>query len=156
MNKKTRKLTSLGFGLLAALALSSQARADEVGSFDREIEYRQSVMTLYNWNMKPMGAMIKGKRPFDAAVFARHAKDLSAVAGLDLLSGFPEDSEDGETDALADIWLDFDDFQQKYADLQEASRALNQVAASSDQAEIKAAFGKVGKTCKACHKAYKN
>jgi cytochrome c556 len=152
MQFKPRSITLLSAVLLGASALSSLAYAE---SFEREIEYRQSVMEIFGWNMKAMGAMLKGKVPYDAASFARHASDMQAATSLDLLSGFPEDSNEGETDALPDIWLDFNDFKQKYADLQAASKTLNTAAAGSDQAQIKAAFGDLGKACKACHRAYK-
>ena len=141
--------------LLAVTSLTLQAHEKE-GDAERAIEYRQSVMTVFGWNMKPMGAMIKGAVPFDQAAFAKHAKDLDAAAHLDLLAGFPEDSEGDDSDARADIWLNFDDFKQKYADLQTAVGSLHKAAEGNDQAAIKDAFGGVGKACKACHKAYKD
>lgn len=140
-------------GVLAGFSLPCLTNA---GEFERDIEYRQAVMTIFAWNTKPMGAMLKGKQPFEAESFSQHAKDLEAAASLDLLAGFPEDSDAGETDALADIWLNFDDFKQKFANLRKASDELNKAASGSDQAAIKTAFGEVGKACKACHRAYKN
>lgn len=155
--KRTKAIRWFGAYLLVVPMLFSLAYADEEqGGVERAIEYRQSVMTVLGWNMKPMGAMMKGKVAYDAAVFARHAKDLASAASVDLISGFPEDSDQGETDALADIWLDFEDFQEKFKNLQTASNNLSEAASGADQAKIKAAFADVGKACKACHKAYKN
>jgi cytochrome c556 len=136
--------------------LSGPIQAGEGGDVARAIEYRQSLMTILAWNMKPMGAMMKQKMPYDQAAFARHAQDLAAAAQLDLLAGFPMDSEGDDSDALPDIWLDFEGFQQKYKDLQSASNDLSQVAGSGDMAKIKPAFEALGKTCKACHRAYKD
>jgi cytochrome c556 len=153
MQIKSRSFLLLGAVTLTASSLTSLAYAE---NFDREIEYRQSIMHILGWNMKPMGAMLKGKIPFDSASFARHAKDLETAASLDLLSGFPEDSNGDDSDARPDIWLDFADFKQKFANLQAASKALNKVASGTDQAKIEAAFGDLGKACKACHKAYKD
>lgn len=156
MKKSVGTTLLTGACLLAASSLSTLAYGEEEGRFDRAIEYRQSVMNLFAWNVKPMGAMLKGKVPYDSASFTRHAKDLAAVASVDLMSGFPEDSDAGETDALADIWLDFNDFQEKYKNLQIASQHLSDAVSGSDKDKIQAAFTEVGKACKACHKAYKN
>jgi len=53
---------------LAALVLGTivfaPAFADEAQ--EKAIEYRQSVFTVVGWNFKPMGAMIKGEKPFNA------------------------------------------------------------------------------------------
>lgn len=144
--------------LAGSLMMSSAVGAaeGEGGVFEREIEYRQSVMNLFSWNMKPMGAMMKGKIPYDQGVFAGHAQDLVVATSLNLLPGFPEDSDEGETDALSEIWMDFEDFEKKFQDLRSAANALNMAVSSGDQAKIKSAFSDVGKACKACHRAYKN
>jgi cytochrome c556 len=156
MNGKKNTLSICMVYLITAWAMSSHAQASKEGDVARAIEYRQSIMTLFNWNMRPMGAMMKQKVPFNQTAFVRHAKDLEAAAQLDLLAGFPEDSEGDDSDALPDIWLDFEDFKKKYQDLQLAADKLAEVAESGDQATIKPAFQALGKTCKACHQAYKD
>jgi cytochrome c556 len=144
-------------GITAGLFMAgSLPGLSQAGSVEDAIEYRQAVMNVFGWNMKPMGAMVKGKVPFDQKAFKRHAGDLANAASLDLLAGFPEDSDEGETDALAEIWIDFDDFTKKYQDLRKAADALKKASGGSDQKQIKAAFGDLGKACKSCHKAYKN
>jgi cytochrome c556 len=140
----------------AALIYGASSHAVFAGDLERALDYRQGVMNVYSWNMKEMGAMLKGKKTYDAKAFARHANDLASAASLDLLAGFPEDSDKGETDALPDIWLDFEDFTQKLEDLRKASRSLSEAAASGDKAAMGDAFGKTGKTCKGCHDSYKN
>ena len=155
MNKTRAVLWSWGC-LVMALSIVANAHAGEEGDNERAIEYRQAVMNVMGWNMKPMGAMMKDKMPYDAAAFARHAKDLASAASVDLISGFPEDSDAGETDALPDIWLDFEDFKQKFQNLQNSSNNLNEAVSAKDQGKIKAAFAELGKACKACHKAYKD
>jgi cytochrome c556 len=156
MNIKKNLRPVVAVGLCGAALLSGLGHAGEAGDIQRAIEYRQSVMTVFNWNMKSMGAMMKQKRPYDQAAFARHAQDLATAARLDLLAGFPLDSEGEDSDALPDIWLDFEDFQQKYKDMQVASNDLSEVAGGGDMTKIKPAFEALGKTCKACHRAYKD
>ncbi len=62
----------------------------------------------------------------------------------------------GETDALPEIWMALEDFTAKYQDLQQAGKALYGAAAGGDMEKIKQAFGALGKSCKGCHKGYRN
>lgn len=129
--------------------------ADEDSPRDRAVKYRKAVMTVVGANFKPMSAMVKGEIPYEPAVFARHAKDLAAISSVDILRGFPEDSEGKGSDAKPEIWLDWDDFKAKMDDMVRESSALAQVADGGDTGAIKDQFGKTAKTCKACHKKYK-
>lgn len=129
------------------------AGADEI---EKAVEYRQGVMNVFSWNMKAMSAMMKGKIAFDQTLFARHAKDLAAASTLNLMAGFPEDSESQESDALPEIWMEFDDFKTKYGHLGEVAEKLSSMAATGDKAALGAALEQTGKACKACHKKYKN
>jgi cytochrome c556 len=126
------------------------------GEIEKAVDYRQGVMNVFGWNMKAMSNMMKGKVPFDQQVFANHAKDLASASGLNLMSGFPEDSESEESDALPEIWMAFDDFEAKYKKLGEAARNLSEAAANGDKAALGKALEITGKSCKACHKKYKN
>ena len=122
---------------------------------DDSLEYRQGVMNIFSWNLKPMGAAVKGEIPYDAEKFSRHARDLAAAASLNLLAGFPEGSDEGETDAKGEIWFEWNDFTAKLRDLQEKSSALEKAASSGDLNQIRPAFGATARTCKQCHKKYK-
>jgi cytochrome c556 len=126
------------------------------GEIEKAVEYRQGVMNVLGWNMKAMSNMMKGKVPFDQQVFSDHAKDLASASGLNLMPGFPEDSESDESDALPEIWMEFDDFEAKYKKLGEAARNLSEAAVKGDKATLGKALETTGKACKACHKKYKN
>jgi cytochrome c556 len=143
---------SISLTLLAGIA----SQPLYAGELERALEYRQGVMNVLGWNMKSMSDMMKGKKPYDKDAFARHADDLAQAASLDIAAGFPEDSDEGETDARADIWLDFDDFEKKLESLREASQNLSEVAKAGDKAANGQALGKTGKTCKGCHDSYKD
>ncbi|MCU7842267.1 MAG: cytochrome c [Candidatus Thiodiazotropha sp. (ex Monitilora ramsayi)] len=150
----------VGMGLISMSMLAGLtglgSQAVFAGELERALEYRQGVMNVMGWNMKSMGDMMKGKKAYDSDAFAKHAADLAKAASLDVLSGFPEGSDEGETDARVDIWLDFDDFKLKLEELREASQSLSEVAAAGDKAANGDALGKTGKTCKACHDSYKD
>ena len=108
-------------------------------------------------NIGPMGRMVKGETPYDQATFARHAKDLAAAAQLDLPAGFPEDSNEGDdTSARSDIWMDWENFLEKYEALKKASSELAQTAAGGNLEAVKPKFSALGKACKSCHDAFKD
>jgi len=150
------EIRMLTLGLACAALLGAGAQTAVAGDQERILDYRQGVMDVFSWNMKAMGAMMKGEAPYDQALFARHASDLAKATSLDVLAGFPPDSDQGETDARPDIWLDFEDFKQKLENLRQASQSLNEVAAAGDKAAMGEALGKTGKQCKACHESYKD
>lgn len=142
-------------GSVLAFSTAAIAHAEEADPKKEAIKYRQSVMTIVGWNFKPMGAMVKGERPFDAKAFATHAKDLAAVTSVDILTGFPEDSDGDGSKAKAEIWLKWDDFKDKMGAMQREAAKLAEVAAGGDQEAMKKQFGAAGKTCKGCHDDYK-
>ncbi len=141
--------------LSCCVALSPAAMADN--NHAKAVDYRTAVMTIMKWNMSPMGAMVKGKIPYDNTAFAGHAQDLGAAARLDLLAGFPEGSDEAEdTSARMDIWMDWEGFDNKYARLKQAAKELEEVAVSGDLKAISPKFNALGKACKDCHDAYKD
>ena len=141
-------------GMLSTLAA---AHEEEKEGHSKAIDYRNSVMTVFKWNIGPMGKMVKGEMPYDPTVFAHHAKDLAAATHLDLLPGFPEDSDEGEdTAARSDIWMDWEGFVEKYGALKKASTELAETASGGDLEAIKPKFGALGKACKSCHDAFKD
>lgn len=61
----------------------------------------------------------------------------------------------GKTRAKAEIWQKPEDFAAKVRAFQAAARSFDATARAGDVAAIKASFGKLGKTCKACHDLYR-
>jgi cytochrome c556 len=149
---KTRWLL-LGSALLVGAAT---AQADEKADPKKDaIKYRQAAMTLIGANFKPMGAMAKGDVPFNAQEFARRSRDVAAISAIDILAGFPQDTDGDGSKAKPEIWMKWDDFKQKMGDMERAAAKLAEAAKGGDAAAIKKQFGETGKTCKACHDDYK-
>jgi cytochrome c556 len=118
--------------------------------------YRQSFFTLMAANFGPMVAMVKGEMPWDDDKMAAFADDLEELTELDLLRGFAPGSDKGTTRAKPEIWENMDDFKAKFADLQEAADALDDlIEEGGDREAIAAAVAKTGEACKACHDEYK-
>lgn len=85
----------------------------------------------------------------NAATVARLAPEVSkwfpAGTGPDV----------GKTRAKAEIWQKPEDFAAKRTAFQNAVKAFDAAAKGNDVAAIKASFGELGKTCKACHDPYR-
>ena len=61
----------------------------------------------------------------------------------------------GKTHALPAIWEKPEDFASKARDFEAAAKTFDAAAKSGDLAAIRASFGELGKSCKACHDSYR-
>ena len=141
-------------GTMALLACCANVQAQQAKPED-VIAYRQAVFKTVFWNFLPMGQMVKGSKPWDAAEFRKRALAVSFIA-LQLDDAFPAGSDKGAvTDALPAIWKDPADFDAKRREFQRTANALRVAANAGDVETIKAAFGKVRGACMACHEKYR-
>ncbi|HRJ53949.1 MAG TPA: cytochrome c [Candidatus Thiothrix moscowensis] len=138
-----------------SIAVVSTAIADEQKSPEEmAIEYRQGAFSMIKYHFGPMAAMVKGEKEFNAEAFAKNAEAVAALSKFPI-NGFIEGSDMGETEAKDAIWKNMDDFKKKMETFQVEAASLAEVAKGGDMAAIKPQFGKVGESCKACHKEYK-
>ena len=119
------------------------------------IKHRQGVFRVIGWNFGSMAAMVKGKKPYDAQLFARNAEIVAFMSRLPL-EGFTPGSETGDTKAKPEIWLEMDDFKAKLEKMQQEVDALAKVAKTGNLENSKAQLGEAGQACKACHDEYRN
>lgn len=120
------------------------------------IDYRKAVFTLIGGNFRPLGEVLQGKSPYDAAEAQKRAARLQFLAGL-LDESFPDVSSTGDTRAKPEIWSNRADFNSKLKDFQDHIAVLTQVASRADSTadQFKAAAGAVGQDCKGCHETYR-
>lgn len=153
MNKQLALV--LASGILGASILTAAQAADPKPQ--DLVEYRKAVYIVADWNFKPIGAMVEGEIPFDAAAVARHAQYvalMSQSAPEGFAKGSGPDAVKG-TEAKAEIWTNPDKFKTAMTNFQQESAKLVDVAKAGQEADIKAQFGKTAETCKACHKEFK-
>ncbi len=161
MKFKSTLTIALAFLFLGGttLALAHKAHfTKSARSPQNSYDFRVSAMTIYKWNLSPMGAMLKGKMKFDAKAFAESAEGLKMASSIKLLQGFPSKSSENELDdsnAKPAIWKNFEDFEAKFKNFQIEANALAEVAKKGNQNAIKAQFKKTNSSCSACHKKYK-
>jgi cytochrome c556 len=147
-----KKLAPILVSLAAAVAAQgafAQAKPED------EIKYRQSAFTVMARSFGLLGAMAAGKAPFDAKKAADAADVLAVVHPLPFTAFGPGTDKGGNTKAKPEIWQKTEEFN-KDADAMKAEIPKLVAAAKGGQLDaIKAAFGPVGQTCKACHDSFK-
>lgn len=152
--KYSSKKTFLISTVALSLALTASAFAKSSPE-EKAIEYRQGAFNMIGYHFGAMAGMMKGKMEFDAETFRKNAEavaTLSQFAG----NGFIDGSYDGKTRAKKKIAENMDDFNAKLETFQVESAKLAEAAAEAGDLEgLKPAFGALGQSCKACHKAYR-
>jgi cytochrome c556 len=149
MRTFTKTLVTIG----SAIALTA-GTALSVSADDKDyIKYRQAVMKAVGGHMGGSAAIIKGKVPYKDDLVA-HATGLNDMAMI-LPNAFKEKTTGGKTRAKADIWEDWDGFQQEIKDLQSATADFLAAAKSGGPQAAGAKLGAVGDACTACHKKFR-
>lgn len=152
MHKNTLGLLALcGLGVLAQPALAND--------IESAIEYRQAAFKTLAGNFGPLGAMAQGRIDHDAEAALMRAERVAALAAMPW-EGFVEGSLRGEghgldTDALAAIGDDWDDFASRQQALIEESQTLVEVAQDGDFNALRRQVAATANTCRSCHDAYR-
>ena len=135
-------------------AASAQLKPEEM------IKFRQSGYTFMAWNMGKIKAMaVDDKVPFDAKQVAAAADVVAAVANSGLGALFAPGTDQGkgwkETRLKPEFFEKPDEVKEVALNFVKQANELKKVAATGDQAAIKAQFGETGKACKACHDKFR-
>lgn len=146
--------------LLAALLLSCSAGAfaQQAGvKPEQQIKWRQSVYQVLGWNSGRIKANVEGQYNKEEVVRAANAIAALANSGLGSLFGPGTETGKGWKDTATKP--EFFKNPQKVGELagnfNREANELAKVAATGDAAAVKAQFGNLGKTCKACHDDFK-
>jgi len=136
-------------------ALSTPAIADK--PFEDEIKARQGYYKLLKYNFGILGAMVKGKKDYDADLANTAAQNIFSLSQVNNSFLWPKGSDNAnveDTRAKPEIWENFDDIGEKSGNWKAAVDTLSGNAGNGLDA-LKKSFGPVGKACKACHDDYK-
>jgi cytochrome c556 len=136
-------------GLFTALPAAAQFAKPEDA-----IKYRKAAFTVMATHFGRVAGMANGRIPFDAKVAADNA-EIATIASKLPFAGFVAGSDKGDTKAKPEIWTEGDKVTGLATKMQEEMAKLNTAAKSGNLDAMKAAAGEVGKSCKACHDAYR-
>lgn len=140
-------LACMTVGPLLATSASAQFAKPEDA-----VKYRQSALSLIGSHFGRMAPVVKGQAPYDAAQIKANVDVLKTLSALPW-AGFGPGAEGG--DARPEVWSDAAGFKQKQQAFQDNIVKLSAAADAGDLDKLRAAFGDVGASCKACHDAYR-
>ena len=137
--------------ILVSLTISSVAFAHS-GVKDKNVKERMMVMKEMAGTTKIIGQMLKGKTSFDANQVKLALERLSALS-LETPKVFTINATDPKSEAMPNIWDEFDEFTKLSKDLAETSIVLaNSVENPED---LRPALKRISSGCKACHSRYR-
>jgi cytochrome c556 len=119
------------------------------------IKYRQSALFIMGQHFGPLAGMAQNKIPYDKDAAMRHAAMVEFMSKLPW-DRFAPGTDQGNTKAKPEIWLNLEDFKAKAEKMQGEVAKLAQVSKAGDFNALKAQVGETGKACKACHDEYRN
>ena len=144
-------MTSWSHAAVAAAAiLCCGPVAAQFKNADAAIEYRQGALAVMDNHYDRIGAMVKGKVPFDAAVAQANADLVVTLARLPW-SAFVDGSDKGDTNARPEVWSQPDKFKAAAQRLQDATVKLAEAAKSGKPDALKTAFSATSDASKSCH-----
>ena len=148
-----RVVAGLLAGLTAMLALAAWHSSLAHKGASGIVKERMDVMKDIGKRTKAIGLMVRGKTRFDAQkakaaaqVIGDHAKHIPMM--------FPKGSIKGPSEALANIWEDWPEFQRLARDLE---RYAKELALENDLSKGRTAefYKQIQSTCRGCHKDYR-
>lgn len=156
MNKRVKQLVApvVAASLLAACAA---ALAQQGPKPETLIKWRQSAFQVVAWNSGRIKANIEGLYNKEEVIKA--ANTIAAISGSGLGSLFPAGTEQGkgwhDTTAKPELFKNTARFAELGGNFNKEAVELTKVAATGDVAAVKEQFGKLSRTCKACHDDFK-
>lgn len=146
------------FLVAVALSVTASAFAQQAAPKpETVIKWRQSVYQVLAWNSSRIKANVDGQ--FNREEVVRAANSTAAIANSGLGALYAAGTEQGkgwhDTSAKPEIFKDGKKVGDLAGNFVREANELAKVAVNGDQAAVKAQFGKLGQTCKACHDDYK-
>ncbi len=133
------------FGILVGVAYAQFAKPEDA------IKYRQSVMFIIAQHFGRLGAMVKGKQPFDQKTFASNAAVIENLAKLPWEAFLVPGSDRGKTTMKSSVLKNPEDLKGLTQNFETEVGKLSAAARAGDFKAAKARFGAVAQSCKSCH-----
>jgi len=147
---------ALWIAALAALAAGlTLPAAAQFARPEEAVKYRQATWSVLNQHFTRIGAMTRGRVPFDGRLALRDAEVVAALARLPA-SAFGPGTDLPNDHARPEIWTETQRFRELGDRMVAETTRLLAVAQTQDLDRIKAAYGAAANTCKECHDAYRS
>jgi cytochrome c556 len=158
--KRVVKLSLLAIcsSVTVTAALAQDAAQSPEQQAQAAVDTRQGLQKVMGFEMAPLGNMLKNKQPFDAAVIAKNAANIAALASMQPDIFAPDTRKFNlKTKAREGIWTNKADFDAKSNDLVKAANEAAMVAKSGgDKDALKKSLLAIGKGCAGCHDNFRD
>lgn len=144
---------------VAALGITSTALAQAIGKPEDQIRWRQSAYQTMAWNMGRIKANIEGTYNKEQVVQAANVIQAIATSGMGAL--YQPNTNTGKGWRETNVKPEFfkpeskDEIGKIAGAYIKEAKEMATVAANGDAAAVKAQFGKLGESCKACHDKFR-
>ncbi|MBK1681056.1 c-type cytochrome [Rhodocyclus tenuis] len=142
----------------STLAAVAGAACAEAAKSEDLIRWRQSAYQVLNWNMERLKANLASPQ-YNKDDGAKAANTIAAIANSGMGSLYAAGTDKGKGWHDTKVKPEFFTNGQKVGELAVAfnkeANELAKVAAAGDAGAVKAQFGNLGKSCKACHDDFK-
>jgi cytochrome c556 len=136
--------------LITAVLVAGAVQAEEPENY---IKYRKAMMKAIGGHSSAASQIVRGKVAPEGDLLM-HALALAELS-RNLTRLFPEGSDFGETRAKQEIWDQWARFEEAAENSKKATADFAAAAAGRNSAQIANAFKNVGKSCKGCHKDFR-
>ena len=133
------------FGVLIGVAYAQFAKPEDA------VKYRQSMMFLIAQHFGRLGAVVKGRQPYDQETFAKNAAIIEDLSALPWEAFWAAGSDKGKTTMKAKVLKNPAGFKDLAQQFQMEVGKLSAAARAGDFKAAKARFGAVAQSCKSCH-----
>lgn len=146
--------------LALALLLTAASFAASAGPIEDQIKYRQSAYSFIGWNVGKIKAQVVDKpETFSKEEVIAAANAIAAAANSGLGALYGPGTEHGEGWKKSRLKAEFfekpNEVKKVATDFNREANEFAKVAESGDIVQIKAKFGKLSQSCKACHDSFR-
>ncbi len=152
------KFTNLVVATLA-IGLSAGALAQSIGKPEDQIRWRQSAYHTMAWSMGRIKANVEGTYNKDQVIEA--ANLIQAIANSKMGALYQPNTNTGKGWKETRVKPEFfkpeskEELGKVAGGFGKEANEMAKVAATGDAAAVKAQFGKLGESCKACHDKFR-
>lgn len=140
----------------AAVALSMPAGAQSAFAKPEDaVKYRQSAMSLMGTHLGRLGQMAAGRVPYDGKQAVENAEVVALISHLPW-AGFGPGTDKLSTKTKPEIWSEPAKFKDQADKMQAEAAKVLAAAKTNNLDNLKAAFGPLAASCKACHDSFRN
>ena len=146
--------TAACISLSALCLVTAMPAAAQFAKPEDAIRYRQGALVVLAQHFARIGAMARGRTPYDAKAAVENAEVVASLAKLPWPAFGPE-TEKMSSGVKREAWTEQAKFREHNEKMVVESAKLVAAAKTQNLDNLKTAFSSTASTCKACHDAYR-